>query len=101
MASDYFQLGGQMYLVIMDRFSGWPVVVHCGGSTGSLSQLKDSLRDYFAMFWIPEELATDGGLTYMSYKTQKFLKDYGVKHQLSSVALPQSNKRVELLVKSI
>ena len=70
-----------MYLVIMDRFSGWPVVVHCGGSTGSLSQLKDSLRDYFAM--------------------QKFLKDYRVKHQLSSVALPRSNKRVELLVKSI
>ena len=59
----------------MDRFSGWPVVTHCGGSTGSSSQLKDCSWEYFATFGIPEELATDGGLTYMSYKTQKFLKD--------------------------
>ena len=47
-ASDYFQMGGQTYLVIVDRFSGWPVVIHCGGSTGSSSQLKDSLWEYFA-----------------------------------------------------
>ena len=100
-ASDYFQLGGHTYLVIVDRFSGWPVVTHCGGSTGSSGKLRDCLRDYFATFGIPEELATDGGLTYMSYETQKFLKDYGVKHRLSSVALPQSNKRAELAVKSM
>ena len=100
-ASDYFQHGGQTYLVIVDRFSGWPVVAHCGSSTGSSRQLQDRLREYFATFGIPEELATDGGLTYSLYETQKFLREYGVKHRLSSVAFAQSNKRAELGCKSM
>ena len=37
----------------------------------------------------------------MSYETQKFLADYGVKHRLSSVAFAHSNKRAELGVKSM
>ena len=37
----------------------------------------------------------------MSYETQKFLADYGVKHRLSSVAFAQSNKRAELGVKTV
>ena len=45
--------------------------------------------------------ATDGGLTYTSAETQKFLSDYGVRHRLSSVAYAQSNKRAELGVKSM
>ena len=100
-ASDYFQAGGHTYLVVVDRFSGWPVVKHCGGSTGNSRQLLNQLREYFATFGIPEELATDGGLTYTSAETQKFLSDYGVRHRLSSVAYAQSNKRAELGVKSM
>ena len=100
-ASDYFQAGGYHYLVIVDRFSGWPTVQFCGASTGSSRQLQEWLRQFFATYGIPEELATDGGLTYMAYDTQKFLKDYGVKHRLSSVAFAQSNKRAELGVKSM
>ena len=100
-ASDYFQAGGYHYLVIVDRFSGWPTVFFCGSSTGSSRQLQEWLRQFFATYGIPEELASDGGLTYMSYETQKFLSDYGVKHRLSSVAFAQSNKRAELGVKSM
>ena len=32
------------------------------------------------------EIATDGGLTYMAYETQKFLRDYGIRHRVSSIA---------------
>ena len=101
LASDYFQLGGYVYLVMVDRFSGWPAVQFCGASTGSSRQLQEWLRQYFATYGIPEELATDGGLTYTSYEIQKFLADYGIKHRLSSVAFAQSNKRAELGVKSM
>ena len=66
---------------------------------GQASQAR--LRQYFATYGIPEELASDGGLTYTSYDTQKFLSDYGVRHRLSSVAFAQSNKRAELGVKSM
>ena len=63
--------------------------------------LTDKLREFFSTFGIPEEIATDGGLTYTSYETQQFLRDYGVRHRLSSVAFAQSNKRAELAVKSM
>ena len=54
-----------------------------------------------ATYGIPEELSTDGGLTFTAYETVKFLADYGVKHRLSSVAFPHSNQRAELGVKSM
>ena len=99
--SDYFQAGGFHYLVIVDRFSGWPTVQFCGSSVGSSKQLQGWLRQYFATYGIPEELSTDGGLTYMAYETQRFLADYGVRHRVSSVAYPHSNQRAELGVKSM
>ena len=101
MASDYFQAGGYHYLVIVDRFSGWPTVQYCGSSSGNSGQLQEWFRQYFATYGIPEELASDGWPTYTSYDTQKFLADYGVQHRLSSVAFAQSNKRAELGVKSM
>ena len=99
--SDYFQEQGHHYLVIADRFSGWPTVLFCGGSTSSSKMLIDTLKTYFSTYGIPEELSTDGGKTYMAYETQKFLSDYGVHHRLSSVAYPHSNQRAELAVKSM
>ena len=100
-ASDYFQSGGHHYLVIADRFSGWPTVQFCGRSTDTANKLIECLREYFAMHGIPEELSSDGGSTYMSYETQKFLANYGVNHRVSSVAYPHSNQRAELAVKSM
>ena len=101
LVSDYFQEGGHHYLVLADRFSGWPTVQFCGGSTSSASKLVENLRSYFSMHGIPEEIATDGGSTYMAYETQKFLSDYGIRHRVSSVAYPHSNQRAELAVKSM
>ena len=100
-ASDYFQSGGHHYLVIADRFSGWPTVQFCGRSTDTANKLVECLREYFSMHGIPEELSSDGGSTYMAYESQKFLADYGVKHRVSSVAYPHSNQRAELAVKSM
>ena len=101
LVSDYFQHGGHHYLVIADRFSGWPTVQFCGNSTSSAAKLVENLRAYFSMHGIPEEISTDGGSTYMAYETQKFLADYGVRHRVSSVAYPHSNQRAELAVKSM
>ena len=99
--SDYFQEQGHHYLVIADRFSGWPTLLFCGGSTASSSLLIDTLKTYFSTYGIPEELSSDGGPTYMAYETQKFLSNYGVHHRVSSMAFPHSNQRAELAVKSM
>ena len=61
--TDYMQYAGQHYLIIVDRFSGWPSVQHCGDSTGSADKLIKMLREFFANHGIPEEISSDGGLT--------------------------------------
>ena len=74
--SDYFQAGGYHYLVIADRFSGWPAVKFCGSTDGSSAKLREWFRHFFSTYGIPEELSSDGGGTYTSYETKKFLADY-------------------------
>ena len=94
-AADYFTFKGQGYLIIVDRFSNWPVVKHCAtGATGLINALKDVINT----FGVPEELSTDGGTEFTSSVTQKVLDIMGIKHRLSSVAHPRSNGRAEVAV---
>ena len=48
---------------------------------------------------MPETLTTDGGSAYMSGQFQDSLKQYQVKHRVSSVSFPHSNMRSEVAVK--
>ena len=73
--ADYFQEKGSNYLVIADRFTGWPTLLFCGNSTASQTVLIDTLRTYFSTYGIPEELSTDGGSTFTAYETKKLLSD--------------------------
>ena len=96
--SDYFKFSGHNYLVVVDRYSGWPTVYHLRG--GSKPLIK-KLREIFVTFGIPEELASDGGPEFSAADTVAFLKDWGVRWRLSSVAYPHSNCRAELGVKTV
>jgi hypothetical protein len=95
--ADFFSYQGKAYLIIVDRYSNWPVIERAAdGSKGAI----DCLRRIFATYGIPDELATDGGLEFTSHATQKFLSDWGVNHRRSSVAFPHSNARAEIGVKT-
>ena len=95
--ADYFSLNGKSYLVIVDRYSHWPVVHKAeGGAKG----LVDRLRDVFTTYGIPEELTSDGGPQFSAGITKEFLTSWGVRHRMSSVAFPHANCRAELGVKS-
>ena len=61
--SDYFHHGGKDYVVVVDRYSGWPVVRQ--SKSGTAKELTGMLREYFTMYGTPEEIATDGASVYM------------------------------------
>ena len=96
--ADFFQHHGKHYLIIVDRYSNWPIVERAiDGAKG----LVNSLRRTFVTYGIPNEIASDGGPEFTATATTKFLKDWGVHHRLSSVAFPHSNCRAEIGVKTV
>jgi transposase InsO family protein len=99
LSSDYFAYAGKSYLVIVDRYSGWPVIKQCKDETAG--ELVSALREFFCQFGTPEQLASDGGSVYTSSTTQAFLKTWGVTHRVSTAYNPRSNLRAETAVKSM
>ena len=70
-STDYFMYGGKVYLVIVDKYSGWPVVVKC--KEESAAELVRLMRGYFCTYGAPAEVASDGATVYVSKAFQDFL----------------------------
>ena len=96
--TDYFSFNNNDYVVIVDRYSNWPMVFR---SEGGADGLVKRLREVFVTFGVPEELTSDGGPQFTSEKTQQFLKSWGANHRLTSVANPHANSRAEIAVKTV
>ena len=96
--SDYFTYNSKAYVVIVDRYSNWPMVYRSKfGAVGLVKRLGET----FVTFDIPEELTSDDGSQFTAGKTKEFLKAWGVRHRISSVANPHASCRAELAVKTV
>jgi hypothetical protein len=94
---DVATVNGKKYGVFCDRYTGWPGVYY-----GEAAQdADDCLRKLSEDYGCPETLTTDGGPCYISAKVQQTMKDYGIRHRLTSVANPHANARAEIAVKTI
>ena len=94
---DHFILNNHSYGVFVDRFTNWPGVYIGDSSKDVCNVLARISEDY----GIPETVSTDGGRNYTSEKVKTFMKQFGIKHRVSSVANAHSNCRAELGVKSM
>ena len=95
--SDYFNLYGKEFCVVVDRLGGWYDIYHAAGGTMNLVGIFTKI---FQDMGVAESLTTDGGTTYVSTQFRSFLREYGVHHRVSSVGFPHGNTRSEVAVKS-
>ncbi|XP_042891228.1 uncharacterized protein K02A2.6-like [Penaeus japonicus] len=77
-SADFFSVAGKHFLVYVDRFSNWPVVIQCG---------------------VPKRVRTDGGPQFTTQEFAAFLEQWGVHHIMSTPFYPQSNGHAEAAVK--
>ena len=96
---DAFELYGQHYFAIVDKFSSWLIIFHVRRPPTHI-HLISCLRSVFAVYGAPERLFTDGGMQFQAQEFGSFLKRWKVHHVTSSAFYPQGNSRAELAVKT-
>ena len=88
--ADYFEFGGNHYLIVGDRMSGWSEVYSTpyGSSYSGARGLLRCLRSFFVTFGVSDELASDGGPEFSADTTKRFLEQWDVRHRVSSAYFP-------------
>lgn len=97
-AADFGEIEGRHTLIIADRWSGFPAVYPVVGYPTS-QKAMDALLLHFAMFGAPLRFFSDGATVFVSEEFQRFLKEWGIRHRVSTAGYPQSNGLAEVTVK--
>ena len=88
--------GGHRYaLVVVDHFSKWVIIRPLRNKTSEsvATTLREQIMPY--LIRIPDRLLTDNGREFTGAPFVESLRDYGVKHVLTSPYSPSSNGAVE------
>ena len=98
MSSDLFQVGTSHYLVLVDRYSGYPFLKR-------LTQLKSNavittIDAWFKVFGYPTSIRTDGGPQFRT-EFKNYCADRGICHEQSSPHHPEGNGHAEAAVKNM
>ena len=83
---DLFNIGNHGYLACADRLTGWLILYHQSHGQANASRFISVCRDIFQSYGAPEEFSSDGGPPFTSLPFTQFLRDWAVKHRLSSAA---------------
>ena len=92
-------INSMMLLIIVDVHSKWPEVYMVNSMTARTTIAR--LRETFACFGLPEQLASDNGPWFTSEEFETLLRQNGVKHLCSSPYHPTSNGAAERFVQVV
>ena len=89
---DLFDLGGQVWLVAVDRLSSMPMVKQI--SRGMTDAVVTQLSKWFYWSGWPERLHSDNGPCFRG-TFSRWCEDHGIRHELSSAYNAASNGLAE------
>ncbi|QQP38144.1 Transposon Tf2-6 polyprotein [Caligus rogercresseyi] len=72
------------YLVITDKYSGWPEVYDCGKSGVNTKDVEKAIARWMAALGVPVRLTTDGGPQFKGEAFKEFCRRWGILHDPSS-----------------
>jgi hypothetical protein len=81
-ASDLFELNGQMYLLVIDYFSRYTEIAKLFNRRSQ--SVMNHLKSIFARHGIRECVMSDGVPQYVSFFFKQFAQSYGFQHIVSS-----------------
>ena len=96
--TDLFEKGGQHYLVLVDRFSGFPLVHRL--TALKTSTVTDRLLHWFQDWGFPQRLRSDGGPQFRG-PFEDFCAKHNIVHELTSPRHSQSNGLAEAAVANV
>ncbi len=99
-AADLFSHAGKEFLVITDKFSGWPEVYDCGRVGVNTEHIKAHVLEWSSRMGLAVRATTDGGPQFRQ-KFAEFCKEWHIHHDPSSPEHHQSNGYAEAAVKSM
>ena len=97
--SDFMELKGHRYLIVMDYYSRYPEVIGLQSTTAE--HVVRAFQTIFARHGIPEVLRSDNGPQYQSQAMEELAETYGFIHLTSSPRYPRSNGLAERSVQTI
>ena len=95
---DLYDLNGQAWLVMVDRYSGFPFTHRLTSTT--TSAVTATLSSWFHDFGWPTTIRSDGGPQFRT-EFANFCADHNIVHELASAHNPQSNGLAEAAVKTV
>lgn len=83
-ATDLCEYDGRNYLIVTDKYSGWPEVYDMGGSGVNTGDTTKALVQWFKSMSVPLRLTSDNGPQFKSEEFNDFCHKWGVRHDPSS-----------------
>ena len=93
---DLFQCAGKDFLLMVDRFSGYPFVQKL--TTTTTKAVTSVLSQWFSLFGYPQRIRSDGGPQFQG-PFREYCEDKQIKHELAAAYNPSSNGLAENAVK--
>jgi transposase InsO family protein len=101
-AMDLFHHSGKEYLVITDKFSGWPDIYEFRGNNGvSTEQVTKAILQWAKTLGVPNRITSDNGPQFKSNEFREFCGKWGICHDPSSPYHHIANGYAEAAVKSM